>query len=110
MGMNEQTGKELDGFAHLRQSIRRLLTTPIGSRVMNRMYGSRLFSLIDAPVNPATQALIYQAVAEALDRWESRYELEQVSLHRYEQGALTLNLVGRYVPTGELVTIENLEV
>lgn len=110
MGMNEQTGKELDGFAHLRQSIRRLLTTPIGSRVMNRTYGSRLFNLIDSPVNPATQALIYQAVAEALDRWEPRYELEQVSLHRYDQGALTLNLVGRYVPTGERVTIENLEV
>ncbi|MBJ7550740.1 GPW/gp25 family protein [Marinomonas ostreistagni] len=110
MGMNETTGKELDGFEHLKQSIRRLLTTPIGSRVMNRTYGSRLFNLIDQPINPVTQALIYQAVAEALDQWEPRYELEQVSLHRYEQGALTINLVGRYVPTGEQVTIENLEV
>ncbi|WP_255828961.1 GPW/gp25 family protein [Marinomonas rhizomae] len=108
--MSEQTGKELDGVAHLRQSIRRVLTTPIGSRVMNRTYGSRLFSLIDQPINPATQALIYQAVAEALDKWEPRYTLEKVSLVRYEQGALTLNLQGRYTPTGERVTIENLEV
>ena len=45
-GMDRETGKSLSGIEHLRQSIRDILTTPIGSRVMRRDYGSRLFELL----------------------------------------------------------------
>ncbi len=37
-GMNANTGKELEGIEHLKQSIIDILTTPIGSRVMRRDY------------------------------------------------------------------------
>jgi phage baseplate assembly protein W len=39
-GMNRNTGRKLSGVDHLRQSIVDILTTPIGSRVMRRDYGS----------------------------------------------------------------------
>ena len=54
MGMNAETGRELTGLEHLKQSIADILNTPIGSRVMRRDYGSRLFELIDAPINRST--------------------------------------------------------
>lgn len=43
-GVNSRTGKRLSGVAHLRQSVRDILTTPVGSRVLIRDYGSELFS------------------------------------------------------------------
>lgn len=69
--MNAQTGKPLEGIEHLKQSVRDILTTPIGSRVMRRDYGSRLFELIDNPTNPETVAEIIAASAEALKNGRS---------------------------------------
>jgi phage baseplate assembly protein W len=51
IGVNNRTGKALDGMEHLKQSVQDILTTPLGTRVMRREYGSRLFELIDAPIN-----------------------------------------------------------
>ena len=51
MGMNVLNGRSLTGLDHLKQSIADILNTPIGSRVMRRDYGSKLFSLIDAPLH-----------------------------------------------------------
>jgi phage baseplate assembly protein W len=55
-GIDANTGKALSGLAHLRQSVTDILSTPIGSRVMRREYGSQLFRLIDAPLNRSTLA------------------------------------------------------
>ena len=79
-GMSAATGKPLDGEAHLRQSIADILTTPIGSRVMRRDYGSLLPELIDAPFNGSTLLKLYGAVATALMRWEPRLHLTHVAV------------------------------
>ena len=54
MGMNAATGRALSGLDHIRQSIAEILTTPIGSRLMRRRYGSEVPELIDQPLNSAT--------------------------------------------------------
>ena len=81
-GTDSETGKELTGLAHLRQSVRDILTTPIGTRVMRREYGSRLFELLDAPLTPGVLTEIYAAAAEALGRWEPRLRLTRVRASR----------------------------
>jgi phage baseplate assembly protein W len=40
IGTNATSRKPLAGIEHLRQSIRDILTTPIGSRIMRRDFGS----------------------------------------------------------------------
>ncbi|MEM7269513.1 MAG: GPW/gp25 family protein [Pseudomonadota bacterium] len=80
IGMNRITGKPLGGEAHLAQSIRDILTTPIGSRVMRRDYGSRLPDLIDSPINGQTVIEFYVATFEALDAWEPRISLSRVRI------------------------------
>ena len=60
-GMDRNTGRTLDGDAHLAQSIGDILTTPLGSRVMRRDYGSMLFELIDQPLNAANRLLVFAA-------------------------------------------------
>jgi phage baseplate assembly protein W len=57
--MNVNTGKAISEIAHIKQSITNILTTPIGSRIMRRDYGSRLFEKIDNPINGELVAEIY---------------------------------------------------
>ena len=63
-GMSMATGKGLDGLEHLFQSIRDILTTPVGSRVMRREYGSKLFELVDRPMEPGLDIEIKAAVED----------------------------------------------
>lgn len=79
LGMDRSTGAPLDGDAHLGQSIGDILTTPIGSRVMLRDYGSMLLELIDRPINAATRLLFLAASADAIARWEPRIRLTRVA-------------------------------
>lgn len=109
-GISASTGRKLGGIDHLRQSIRDILTTPIGSRVMRRDYGSGLFELIDAPYSPATKLAIIAATAEALMTWEPRIEVEDVVLRTYEPGHIVIDLTGRYLPDGIDVTLEGIEI
>jgi phage baseplate assembly protein W len=80
IGTDATTGKPLEGLAHLRQSITDILTTPLGSRVMRRTYGSLLMQLIDQPFNGATAVRLYASVAEALMRWEPRIRVLRIGL------------------------------
>lgn len=108
-GMNAKNGEELDGLDHLRQSISDILTTPLGSRVMRRDYGSQLYELIDAPGNPVTMVDIYAATADALEKWEPRFKLEQVQVTGLnEQGRTTISVSGQYLPDGRQIRMEGL--
>lgn len=108
-GVNQSNGTALEGLAHLRQSISDILTTPVGSRVMRRDYGSRLFELIDAPTNAEIVIEIYAATAEALDKWEPRLQLTKVSMDEIsEQGKVSLTLQGIYLPDGQAITLDGI--
>ena len=111
-GTNNQNGKDLTGLAHLRQSVRDILTTPIGTRVMRREYGSRLFELLDAPLTPGTLTEIYAAAAEALARWEPRLRVDRIQATpaqgRLDGGKVLIDLKGVYLPDGQAVRIEGL--
>ena len=106
LGMSATTGKALSGSEHRAQRIRDILTTPLGSRVMRRDYGSLLFQLIDAPLNPATLVKIFGAVALALKRWEPDWILARASLALDGAGKTSITLAGRdrNAPPGETNT------
>lgn len=94
-GMHKTTGKRLDGADHIAQSIADILTTPIGSRVMRRDYGSRLFELIDAPLNAVSRQLLAAASAGAIARWEPRVALSRVVVGAGDAtGALAILIEG----------------
>lgn len=109
-GTDSNTGKPLDGLAHLQQSIKDILTTPIGSRVMRRDYGSRLPRLVDAPMNRATLIDLYAATAEALLTWEPRFSVQQVVAVSAAPGRVELQVTGEYLPDGQQVTIDGIVV
>lgn len=107
-GTDATTGKPLEGVAHLRQSIRDILTTPLGSRVMRRTYGSRLFDLVDAPLNEQTIVDIYAATAEALLRWEPRLLVQRVQARSLAPASFEIDLEAVYQPTGQPVFLDGI--
>jgi phage baseplate assembly protein W len=107
-GMSRTTGAYLDDLEHLKQSIVDILTTPVGSRVMRREYGSNLFYLVDRPVNREFVQQIYAAVAEAIERWEPRFDLKKVTVDEVKGGHITLSLSGVYLITQMRVNLQGL--
>lgn len=105
--MNRQTGRAINTLDHLRQSMADILTTPIGSRLMRREYGSQIPDLIDQPLNGATTLLVYAATAMALMRWEPRVRLSQVQLfHGNAKGSATLEVQGVLIDGNEAFNLQ----
>ena len=75
LGMNSQTGLSISEVEHIRQSVRDILVTPVGSRVMRREYGSLLSQMIDQPQTPALRLQIMAACYSAIQKWEPRVNL-----------------------------------
>ena len=95
-GTNRQTGRSLSGVDHLKQSITDILTTPIGSRVMRRDYGSNLFKLTDAPLNQSTLVELYASTAGALKKWEPRINVKSVKALTIKDGKVEIEVTGTY--------------
>lgn len=106
-GMDRHTGAPLSGVEHIRQSVADILTTPIGSRVMRREYGSLLPDLIDQPLNGATALRAYSATVVALMKWEPRLRVQQVQrlIDPDRPARLLLTITGRRVDTGEAIDL-----
>lgn len=91
--MSRQTGLSLEKETdQIRQSIQDILTTPVGSRLMRKSYGSLLPKLIDAPFNEITRLQLFAATATALIQWEDRIVLESISVNPISTGKFHLDL------------------
>ena len=109
-GMCKKTGKSLDGISHLKQSIADILSTPIGSRVMRRNYGSALFDKIDKPLNGDLVAEIYKDIVSALYEYEPRFEVRKVSVVSQNRGSVVIDLEGRIIANGKFIKLEGVEI
>jgi uncharacterized protein len=65
---------------NIEQSVRVILSTAPGERVMRPEFGCDVHSLVFAPNSPSTAGLVDFHVREALGRWEPRIEVEQTSV------------------------------
>ena len=110
MGMNRQLGTALNTPDHIRQSVGHILTTPLGSRVMNRAYGSKLFQLTDAPLNASTKLNMIAASFDALAEWEPRIEVKEVHIKGNESGNATIDISGEILANGQPINIQGVQV
>jgi phage baseplate assembly protein W len=110
IGVNLDTGENQEGLDHLKRCIRKILITPVGSRVMRRDFGSKLYELIDKNITPSLKVKIFAAVVDALRKWEPRVEVKQVFVKQASDDAHSLNisLDAIYLPEGRPVTVEGI--
>lgn len=67
-----------DGDTNVEQSLRILLLTNLGERVMRPDFGSKAWQLVFAPGSVQYLGLLETSVREAIRDWEPRVELEDV--------------------------------
>lgn len=88
---------------HVQQSIRKILTTRLNTRVMRRDFGSELPELIDAKMTSRNVLAVYSASAGAIRKWEPRFQVKRARLSRLTpSGEVALDLFGLYFPRGHL--------
>ena len=81
---------ESDGVAKVEESIRIILGTQYGERMMRPRFGANLKSLAFAPNNPSTANLARYYVTDALAQWEPRIDVLDVSVANDTLGAALL--------------------
>ncbi|EEN8044882.1 baseplate assembly protein [Salmonella enterica] len=102
LSLDRHTGKTLTDADHIRQSIQDIITTPTGTRVMRRDYGSLISELIDAPVNDALPLQLMAAIFDAIIRQEPRVTVTEIQLRHSENG-LTADIGMMRTDTGESI-------
>ena len=70
----------VDGDREIEESIRLILVTAPGERPMRPEFGCAVHDFVFAPADAATAGDIAYAVRVALDRWEPRIELGDVTV------------------------------
>lgn len=80
------------GDANVEQSLRLLLLTELGQRVMRPDFGSKVARMVFAPGSVEYLGMLETAVRDAIRDWEPRIELEQVSAEVALDDATRVNL------------------
>lgn len=77
-GVSTQDSKsESDAVELINQSIRQILGTAVGERVIRRSFGSLLFTLVDENIDQFLQAEIRRNVFDAIETHERRVILQE---------------------------------
>lgn len=84
-GMCRHTGKTIEGWPYIHQSLMDIFSTRIGTRLQRRPYGSQGVELVDKPANAETALDYFVAMAEAIDSFEPRVELNSFALKNADE-------------------------
>lgn len=90
--MNAASGRRIGWSDHISQSIADIITTPIGSRLMRRAYGSKVPDLIDQPMTRANILRVQAATAQAIMKHEPRTRLRRATLDISADGRAVMSL------------------
>lgn len=100
--INKNNGQTLETEEQsIQQSIDDIVSTPIGSRIMRREYGSLIPDLIDQPINDILILKCYSAIYTAILRWEDRINVSQILNTQLKENGLIFDLEGTSTVTGQ---------
>lgn len=103
--MSRYNGSELTEFEHILQSLEDIATTPMGSRVMRKEYGTVLADLIDQPISEVLYLKIYSTLYSAYVRWEDRIDISQIRVAELKNQKMILDIIGFLKSNGNEVNM-----
>jgi phage baseplate assembly protein W len=110
-GVNRHTGKLLDGWPHVVQSIMVIFTTGFGERMLRRWFGSSVPQLLGNSLTEATVVSFFTAIVTSLEvrerdtglPREPRFKLTKITPKKVDRsGELRIEIAGIYMPRGHL--------
>ena len=99
--MSREIGSNLSELEHIKQSIQDIVSTPLGSRIMRRSYGTQLFNLIDKPTSEALYLKIYSTIYSSILQWENRIDVSQININSLSAGQMVIDLEFTLTKTGQ---------
>lgn len=96
-----------DGDANVEQSLRILLLTRLGERVMRPGFGSEAPRLVFAPGSERYMRLLETSIREAVRDWEPRVELDDVRAEAdtVDPSRVTVSIAYRVRPTNSRLNL-----
>jgi len=91
----------------IEKSISRILSTPLGSRVMEPLFGSELYLLIDRKVDDMWKLLFIKYIFEAITKWEKRVKIQSVIPEIFDE-KIKYTIEFLVVDTNEIIKLEKL--
>jgi phage baseplate assembly protein W len=85
-----------DGAANIEESVRLVVGTAVGERVMRPMFGCRIHDYVFHPNSASTAGMVAFYVAEALNKWEPRITEVRVSANPSDTDESLLTVSIRY--------------
>lgn len=102
-GTSAVTGAPLSDWDDTEQSIRCIMKTPKGSRVMRRTFGSNVPDFVDQKMTRRSILGLYSSAATALLLWEPRFRMTSGRVSKADEtGEISVDLYGIYYPRGHL--------
>lgn len=86
-----------EGPGDLDRSIRVVIATAPGERVMRPEFGCRIWDLLFEPVTPNLLGQMSQAVRDALAQWEPRATVEDVQVRQDDDDHALVHIAVNYV-------------
>lgn len=85
--------RKVEDYDAISQSIRTILTTSYGERVMLPDFGSRIRDLLFEDMTPILQIQLETEIETAISRWEPRVEITAVYVEMlYDRNAIEINI------------------
>jgi uncharacterized protein len=104
MGVDQSGALALtSGATDIDGSLRMVLMTAPGERLMRPQFGCRIWDLLFEPINANTIGLMGQAVRDAVSQWEPRVTLESVEIEPddNDRAKVTIRLTYRVRATND---------
>lgn len=99
--MSRVIGSNMSELDHIKQSIQDIISTPLGSRIMRRSYGTQLFNLIDQPTTQTLYLKIYSTIYSSILQWEHRINVSQININSLSAGQMVIDLEFTLTKTGQ---------
>lgn len=105
-GLDRRTGKALDGWPHVVQSIEVILTTGFGERLMLEWFGSLVPRLLGQNMTQPLLLRFVHSCVVAIELWEPRFKVRRVLFaatpESLRAGHIGFAMLGDYLPRGHL--------
>lgn len=93
----------------IKRSVRNIILTNRGERVMNPLFGSDINAILFENMAPATEEALKQYIIDAIKNYEPRARLENVIISpSYDLNAYGVTIVFSTINTREPITMEML--
>lgn len=102
-GIDSRTGKPLDGFAHVEQSLDKIITTHLGERVTKEWFGNPGTKLLGETATPSIILQWVTIIWSLVELFEPRFKIKRFQPNSIDRGGtFDLTMVGEYRPYAHL--------